>query len=59
MVDLVDDDGSGEIEFPEFLAIINGGGEGDGGGCGEIGTFFKKLTAGEIGSRDISFSLFV
>jgi hypothetical protein len=32
MVDLVDDDGSGEIEFPEFLAIINGGGEGESGG---------------------------
>jgi hypothetical protein len=43
MIDLIDDDSSGEIQFPEFLAIINGGGEADGGGCGEIGTFFKKL----------------
>ena len=57
MVDQVDDDGSGEIEFPEFLRIING--SEDAGGAGEIGTFFKKLTAGEIGSKDISFSLFV
>lgn len=57
MVDAVDDDGSGCIEFPEFLDILKGSGSSE--STKEMATFFKKLTTGEIGSKDISFSLFV
>ena len=56
----VDLDGSGEIEFPEFLGIVrqkpNQEEERQGS---EMTGFFKKLTTGEIGSRDLSFSMFV
>jgi len=48
MVDAVDDDGSGCIEFPEFLDILKGSGSSD--STAEMATFFKKLTTGEIGS---------
>ena len=46
----VDDDGSGMLEFPEFLGIIKGGSNGndDGAddGSGAIYQFFKDLTGG-------------
>ena len=57
MVDAVDDDGSGCIEFPEFLGILKNSGDSE--STKEMTTFFKKLTTGEIGSKDISFTLFV
>jgi len=57
MVMAVDDDGSGCIEFPEFLDILKNSGDNE--ATKEMTTFFKKLTTGEIGSKDISFSLFV
>jgi Ca2+-binding EF-hand superfamily protein len=53
----VDEDGSGLIEFDEFLGIIKKADKDE--GTREITSFFKKLTSGEIGSKDISFSLFV
>lgn len=45
------------IEFDEFLGIIKKADKDE--GTREITNFFKKLTSGEIGSKDISFSLFV
>ena len=57
MVNQVDADGSGVIEFDEFLGIIKNADKDQ--GTREITDFFKKLTSGEIGSKDISFSLFV
>jgi len=41
---LVDEDGSGEIEFDEFLSIIKGGSGGD--EAAAIKDFFNKLTRG-------------
>jgi len=41
LVDLVDEDGSGEIEFDEFLSIIKGGAGGeDDNGSAAIKDFF-------------------
>ena len=56
MVDDVDDDGSGNIEFPEFLGIINGG---DSSAEGEEGVnkFFKDMSNGKIGNKDLSFNV--
>jgi hypothetical protein len=47
----VDDDGSGMLEFPEFLGIIKGGSNSnDDGGADDGGAaiyqFFKDLTSG-------------
>lgn len=46
----VDDDGSGMLEFPEFLGIIKGGSNSNDGaaddGSGAIYQFFKDLTSG-------------
>lgn len=48
IVDLVDEDGSGQIEFPEFLQIIKGGRNAKEGakdnGTGAIYQFFDDLT---------------
>mmetsp|Transcript_90862 Transcript_90862/g.196612 ORF Transcript_90862/g.196612 Transcript_90862/m.196612 type:complete len:80 (-) Transcript_90862:333-572(-) len=42
LIKIVDKDGSGEIEFNEFLSILkSGGGKGDDMGAGEIKNFFK------------------
>ena len=44
MVDAVDEDGSGMIEFPEFLSIIKNS---DGSEkMGKINKFFKDMTSG-------------
>lgn len=58
MVDKVDDDKSGQIEFPEFLKIIRGGGDDD-AVTRKITTFFKDLCAGKFGKREVSFPVFV
>lgn len=44
MIDLVDEDGSGMIEFPEFLSIIKNA---DGTSkTAKINKFFKDVTSG-------------
>lgn len=45
LIDKVDLDNTGGIEFPEFLSIIK---DSDGGGSNEIKEFFKNLLAGSI-----------
>ena len=55
IIDAVDDDGSGNIEFPEFLGIILGGA---GGGTEEgVNVFFKNLSNGAIGKKELSFAI--
>jgi len=56
MVALVDEDGSGMIEFNEFLDIINSDSNEK---TQAITKFFKDLTSGKYGNQDISFALFV
>lgn len=56
MVALVDEDGSGMIEFNEFLDIINSDSNVK---TQAITKFFKDLTSGKYGNQDISFALFV
>lgn len=57
MIDAVDDDGSGMIEFPEFLNIIKNS---DGNEkTGKINKFFKDMTSGELKSKDLSFNMLV
>lgn len=55
MVDKVDDDGSGEIEFKEFKKIVKG----DGDSNGPIMNFFRDLFNGKFGDRQQSFPVFV
>ena len=68
----VDDDGTGEIEFAEFLKIIKNGGAGAKAGdkadkaavmtgSGAIYQFFKGLTGGKFKEKDkeIPFPLFI
>ena len=55
MIDDVDDDGTGAIEFPEFLSIINGGSSDS--RMEGVNVFFKDLSNGEIGSKDLSFNV--
>ncbi|CDW72928.1 ef hand family protein [Stylonychia lemnae] len=57
MVDAVDEDGSGQIEFPEFLSIIKNS---DGNEkMGKINKFFKDMTSGQLAGNDLSFNLLV
>ena len=58
MVDAVDADGSGMIEFGEFLSIIkNTGGDAK---SQKIYEFFKGLTNGTFsGGSDLSFNMLV
>lgn len=57
MIDLVDEDGSGMIEFNEFLTIIRNSGEND--KTKVITDFFKDLVNGKFGNQDMSFPMFV
>lgn len=57
MIDLVDEDGSGMIEFPEFLGIIKGTNGGE--KTAAINKFFKGLTSGEFKTNDMSFNMLV
>lgn len=57
MIDSVDDDGSGQIEFEEFLSIIKGSNASD--KTAKINKFFKDMTTGKLASEGISFSMFV
>lgn len=59
MIAHVDLDGSGEIEFPEFLAIIKNTGCDPLSSAAKMTQFFKDLTSGKMGQKDLSFSQFV
>lgn len=57
MIDSVDDDGSGMIEFQEFLGIIKNS---DGNAkTTKINQFFKDMTSGKLAGEDLSFNLLV
>lgn len=57
MIDAVDEDGSGMIEFPEFLSIIKNS---DGSEkTAKINKFFKDMTSGQLAGSDLSFNLLV
>lgn len=57
MIDLVDEDGSGMIEFTEFLDIIKNS---DGSEkTAKINKFFKDMTSGQLRQNDLSFNLLV
>jgi Ca2+-binding EF-hand superfamily protein len=57
MIDAVDDDRSGQIEFTEFLKIIKGSNATD--KTAKINKFFKDMTTGKLASEGISFGMFV
>ena len=57
MINNVDDDQSGQIEFPEFLQIIKAE-DGD-ANAGNIKTFFKDFSNGKLGKKELSFPVFV
>lgn len=57
MVDSVDEDGSGQIEFNEFLSIIKNT-DGD-QKIGKINKFFKEVTSGTLAETDLSFNLLI
>ena len=57
MIDSVDDDGSGMIEFPEFLGIIKNSDGND--KTSKINQFFKDMTSGKLAGDDLSFNLLV
>ena len=57
MVDSVDDDGSGMNEIGEFLAIIKNKGGNE--KTAKITEFFKNLSNGTLGNKDLSFNLVV
>lgn len=57
MIDLVDDDKSGKIEFPEFLRIIKG--QDSNTSTLKIKKFFKDLSQGKLGANSLSFPTFV
>ena len=57
MIELVDEDGSGMIEFSEFLSIIRDSGENE--KTKLLRDFFKDLAQGSLGSKDVSFPIFV
>ena len=57
MIVAVDDDGSGMIEFGEFLGIIKNS---DGNEkTMAINKFFKDMTSGKLAGDDLSFNLLV
>lgn len=57
MIDAVDEDGSGMIEFPEFLSIIKNS---DGSEkTAKINKFFKDMTSGQLAGSDLSFNMLV
>ena len=56
MVDSVDEDGSGEIEFNEFMSIINNK---DGENESPITRFFKNLVGGKYKTNEMAFNNWV
>ena len=57
MIASVDEDGSGQIEFDEFLMIIKNS-DGDEKTI-KINKFFKDMSNGVLGSKDLSFNIIV
>lgn len=55
MIDEVDDDKSGFIEFPEFLKII----QSETGDDAKIKNFFKSMSNRELGNKDLSFAVII
>lgn len=53
----VDDDGSGEIEFPEFLDIVKGKSGGE--KTKVITEFFQSLTNGKFDTKEIAFPNYI
>ena len=58
MIDEVDEDGSGMIEFDEFLLIIKNSNGGD-SKTAKINKFFKDMSNDVLGSKDLSFNIIV
>lgn len=56
MIDLVDADGSGQIEFNEFLSILKNSSDER---TAKINFFFKKMASGQLADADLSFPLLV
>ena len=56
LVESVDEDGSGEIEFPEFISIIN---TKDGDNQSAITEFFKNLVGGKYNTDEMAFNNWV
>lgn len=60
MIEAVDKDGTGEIEFEEFLMIIKDQKLGhDAKNDSKINKFFKDMSNGKIGSQDLNFHIIV
>ena len=57
IVNEVDEDGSGMIEFDEFLLIIRNSDSNP--KTAKIHTFFKDMSNGNLGSKDLSFNVLV
>ena len=57
MINLVDADGSGHVEFNEFLDIMRASGD-DTLHTKEIADFFKSLCSGPFASSSMSFSVY-
>ena len=57
MIRSVDDDGSGMIEFKEFLGIIKNSNANE--KTAKINKFFKDMTSGKLTGDDLSFNLLV
>jgi hypothetical protein len=57
MINLVDADGSGQVEFNEFLDIMKAT-SGETLQTKEIADFFKKLCTGPFSTSNMSFSIY-
>jgi len=55
MIDAVDEDGSGLIEFEEFLDIIQTNDISE--SSAKIKEFFKNMSQGKLGDKNLSFSI--
>ena len=53
MIDNVDDDKSGEVEFPEFIKIISN----DKYSAHPIEKFFKDMANDKIGDKELGFAI--
>ena len=57
MMNKVDDDKSGQIEFPEFLCIISNTAEKSSDSAQTVDKFFKDMANGLIGLKWLSFGV--